>query len=614
MDKPKLYISNVSGICTDTYSASGFGSVLDEILNRTRGRMKEHGVTLHNRGPYHEITYNGPPLTAAELEQCDFFVVPRDTGYYVTGGREKSQPPTDVTSRDVDEMWKLVKQHSARRSALWDEGIRGTELENQLRDKEPPPYWPIVTWIGDGRMQAQGIHNGVLEQWCATREHFTTNLKTLLKLAATPEPDVEAIAAEWGRETGYTQRAARTVTSSQLFNPHQGKGLNQPKANTLKMDNVKDNFWLLEYLKVVGLWMTAAPRSAPDRERKTYVVAPLHMSLHDHKTVFTAFSERLWHQPQRDTTSLKLDITSILLYLDTLLRFSEAAQRDDEIDFGIEFDRDLGPEQVVSGLHVVQYKLLSQQAYTVTHMGFLGLPRWTAGAENSEDVLGLQRVIKEHLRVISGIDETHSDGSDLLRRYRNFVAGDQWSEFFHFAVGYSGYVMRTWNAGQQPWLFSTLSLRRLLMSADKTKKPYSAIVQNGGFQNVAYAIRHSTIVPQGQMARYKQGKGDKPLYEVRYGLGQSLKQKANNESEFLAALGDFASTYSAETYQTYESTQERRRRDLHASDIVAVTELVDDFGPEVVCNLLVAYGYASDFAKEELPTASNNDEQSGTAL
>ena len=40
------------------------------------------------------------------------------------------------------------------------------------------------------------------------------------------------------------------------------------------------------------------------------------------------------------------------------------------------------------------------------------------------------------------------------------------------------------------------------------------------------------------------------------------------------------------------------RRDLRTDDIAAIVGLVDEYGPQVVCNLLVAYGYAREPREE----------------
>jgi hypothetical protein len=250
---------------------------------------------------------------------------------------------------------------------------------------------------------------------------------------------------------------------------------------------------------------------------------------------------------------------------------------------------------VVAGFHVAQFKLLSRNAYTMVNLSFLSLPAWSGDLRARADVVALQKIIDEHLDVIRGIDEGHSDGFDLLRRYRDFVSSGNWDAFFDFSAGYSHEILRRLNQGQRyvP-TFTTSRLRRLMMT---NREDLTPIVENNGFQNVAYAIRHATIIPQ----RRKANKQDN-LYEVRYGLGSMLKRKGAVRDEFVAALTDFIQSYNQENVQKLESKGQQMRRDVRTDDIAEVVRLIDQYGSEVVANLLIAYGYAGE-PREEQPNA-----------
>ena len=130
-----------------------------------------------------------------------------------------------------------------------------------------------------------------------------------------------------------------------------------------------------------------------------------------------------------------------------------------------------------------------------------------------------------------------------------------------------------------------------------SEKPvFSEIVQNEGFKAIAYAIRHSTVVPQS-----RKGKGNKPTVDVRYGLGQQLARKAAYPTDFLAEIAEFIHLYNAENAQLREKRRNPFRKNVTTADIEALTALVDQFGSRVVCQMLVAYGYAREpyEAKEE---------------
>ena len=113
------------------------------------------------------------------------------------------------------------------------------------------------------------------------------------------------------------------------------------------------------------------------------------------------------------------------------------------------------------------------------------------------------------------------------------------------------------------------------------------ILEAEGFQNIAYAIRQATVT-----AQYRKQQGDR-RYDVRYGLGQQLARKAAYPNEFVAELADFLAKYNAENAQVMEQRRGPYRRSIRTSDIDEVVALIDEFGDSrLICNLLVAYGYA----------------------
>ena len=127
------------------------------------------------------------------------------------------------------------------------------------------------------------------------------------------------------------------------------------------------------------------------------------------------------------------------------------------------------------------------------------------------------------------------------------------------------------------------------MNSDTENHTFGRIVQDEGFKNVAYAIRHSTVVPQSRKSR-----GNKPSVSIRYGLGQQLARKSAYAGEFMAELADFMHLYNAENAQLRESKRNPFRKSITTADIDAITTLVDKYGSKVVCNMLVAYGYARE--------------------
>lgn len=583
MYQDTYYVTKRTGTYADVFLVYGLATILDRLGGQAKGEFNKPHIAIVDAGPYYEI-HLSEPVRQEWISDALFF---RSPAPFLTNQKTKAdEVPSHTTTRDVDETWDRVRSYQESRSALWAEGVRGSDLEQQLRDKEPTDDWTTVAFLGDRRMQAMGVYNRIVAQWAESHSLAAEHMRTILQLFATPESDGAALLKSWEKATksrGIKLRAKETA--SQLMNPHQGKGLNELKANALRMDNIKDRPWLEEFLKAVGLWSCLAPRRVVDvGDWKAYVLAPLKLGWRTNWDVTARFNRYLWNERRRDETSLKSDATSLLLFLRAWLDYLEAAQKDD-----VDFDDPTStiPEKVVAGFHVAQFKLLSRRAYTMVNLSFLNLPHWTGTPESRKDVLDLKEVIDEHLNVIREIDETRSDGFNLLHTYREFVAGNSWDAFLEFAASYSHEVIRRYNEGAR-WVptFSPSQLRRLIMGSNK---PLLPIVENEGFQDVAYAIRYSTIIPQSRKAQNKDS-----LYDVRYGLGAELKRKATVRDEFIATLSEFMQSYNQENAQKLENTGRKMRRDLRTTDIEEVVRLVDEYGSEVVANLLIAYGYARE--------------------
>jgi hypothetical protein len=584
MYQDTYYAPKRTGTYADALLAYGLATILDRLAGQAKGEPAKPRIEMVDVGAYYRIHLD-EPVRENWIPEDLFF---RSPAWFLTNRRTRPDDiPPDTTTRDVDATWEQVRTYQQSRSALWGDGVRGRDLEQQLRDKEPRSDWRVVAFLGDWRMQAMGIYNRVVSQWAASRGLTAEHARAILQLFAAPEADRAAVLKSWEKTAERQEVPLRTrETASQMLNPHQGKGLNELKANALRMDNIKNRPWLEEFLKAVGLWSCLVPRRVVDvGDWKVYVVAPLHMGWQANRQVVTRFNRYLWNERRRDESSLKADATSVLLFTRAWLDYVEAAGQDE-----VDFDADpaaAAPEKVVAGFHVAQFKLLSRNAYTMINQSFLNLPRWTGTPQTRANVIALKEVIDEHLEVVRSIDEDRSDGYNLLRVYRDFVAGNNWDAFFDFAVGYSHYVMGGFNEGAR-WVptFSPSRLRRLIMSGNQDLLP---IVQNEEFQDVAYAIRHSTVIPQSRKARNLDS-----LYDVRYGLGADFKRKATVRDEFIVALSGFMQSYNQENSQKLENTGQQMRRDLRTTDIEEVVSLVDKYGSEVVANLLIAYGYARE--------------------
>jgi len=568
------YADKRTGTFADVFVAYGLATLLDSVLaNFVEG---DRWVRIRDMGPYYAVELSHP-LRKEWVDKAPFQAL----APYIQTGRTDPETLANLPASmivDYQQEWDRFRQYTSI-----PQDMRTKMPAEQIAQIKPHRQFSIFAWVGERRMQALGSYNNLILRWQELAPYFTENLRHILMLCATPEGDVEAVETAWRKqmkEHGADNKSEATLL--QLFNPSQGKGLNEPKASRLEMGNIK-SFWLLEYLKAVGMYHCAVPRVVKiggkfSGDYKTYALAPVNMRLRANDAVLAAFQEALWND-----TAVKMDILAALRYTRCFLDWCEEARGQDLMAELL----GRGPENFVAGMYVAYYKNLGQ-ASAVMNLSFIELPRWMR-VETTSDVTLYKEVIEEHENIISSIDE-EKGGYDPLVYYRDFLSGGRWEAFFDFTAAYGPFLMRELD-GEHYWVkpFTIENLRRLIM---KSNEPLMPILESPGFRNIAEAIRRSTIIPQ-----YR-GRGESE-YDIRYGLGQELKRKALYNDEFIAALSEFMQSYNAENARVYEKTGKQYRRNILTSDIEDVVRLADKYGATTVGNLLIAFGYARETKEEE---------------
>lgn len=578
------YVNKSTGTFADVFLTYGLATLLDSILAHF---IKDgHWVRIRDSGAYYAVELSHA-LQEEWVKNAPFQAL---APYIKTAKNDPQVLPNLPPSKIVDYQQEREKFQQYTQIPQNDREKMPPEQISQIK---PHPHLPVFSWVGERRMQALGSYNSLILRWQRLESYFTTHLHHILMLFATPNnEDIKVIENSWRkqmRKLGLDTKDAKSETTLlQLFNPSQGKGQNEPKANRLEMGNL-GSFWLSEYLKAVGMYHCAVPRVVKtggkfSGDYKTYALAPVNMHLGFNDAVLEAFQEALWND-----TAVKMDILAALRYTRCLLNWCEA-----------ERGRDLmvellgqGPENFVAGMYVAYYKNLGQAA-AVMNLSFIELPRWMR-VDSPDDVLIYKGVIEEHENIIRNIDEERG-GYDLLISYRDFLSGGKWESFFDFNANYASFLIRELarkNYRVRP--FTTRNLEVLIM---KSNEPFKPILDNPGFRNIAEAIRRSTIIPQYQ----KDTSNYETNYETRYGLAQELKRKALYNHEFVAALSEFMQSYNAENARVYEKTGKQYRKNILTTDVEDIVRLVDQYGATMVGGLLIAYGYAREPREEEINT------------
>jgi hypothetical protein len=293
-------------------------------------------------------------------------------------------------------------------------------------------------------------------------------------------------------------------------------------------------------------------------------------------------------------TAVKMDVLAALRYTDTFLEQWLSGQL---VDPYLEEQ----PGDHISGMAVAFYKNMGR-ASSVLNLSRIALPAWMT-VETEEQGRAYQALIEEHRQVISSLNEGQTDEYRLLQFYRDFLSGRDLTAFYDFTAGYAGLTMSRTRRGQWVPRFTTTKLEVLIMGHNDKLSP---ILESEGFQNIAAAIRRSTIIPQGFKAR-----GNKGPYNVRYNLGAKLLRQAAYPDQFIQTLSDFLHDYNRETlqiYERYDGDPPVRRAQVTTDDIQQVVALIDEHGSETVANLLVAFGYAREPRERQESEAADQDE------
>lgn len=590
-----FYIEKLSQTLTDSFAVFGAAYLINAIAD---GRSS---IIIKDAGPAYTLTCE-PEWQNEWVEQATFFsaapflvTIDNKTGQKVIKG-------ADVFLRDLPISPEVVVDYESEKHKnadffAWRKGLSKEELtllrNGQLSSPSSPhPDWDLFRAINPAALQA---YNGLVGEWYRGRGAFGDMLHILLNMLSQFPNDITGAEEAWealckAQNWPVTLR----VTASQLFNPAQGKGTNAAKSVWSNPGNL-NSFWMLEYLKTIGIRYGGFTRLVKGaKDRKTYALIPTHLAWDVHDRVMSKFRQKM----AGSAGAIQMDVLAALRYTKALLEHCSEAQGETLAAFLL----GQSPNHVVNGMHTAFYKDMGNAIATM-NIATLGLPQWVR-PRNPKDFIDFKNAITEHETILRSLDESHSDAYELLKHYRDFLSANDLNPFFRFTALYSVYVMHCLDQKQFVRPFTTSTLEILFMNSENNQPKYRLIVQDMGFQNIAYAIRHSTVIPQGYKAR-----GNRPVVDIRYGLGQQLCRSAAYPQDFLAEITEFIHLYNAENAQLREKGRKLFRKNVTTDDLDCLVNLVDRFGSKVICNMLVAYGYAREpYDKtEEVGELAEND-------
>ncbi len=579
MHQETYYVDKTTDTFADTLLAYGMATLLDRLLQDNIGKRT---VRIRDVGGAIAVILEEP--ISPGYEDVPWFC---DLPYIATRAKRPPQGwPGVIVEYDLQRE-RNAAYFQARKQLPKEALLASATLEQfpalaEVERLKPRSDWQIIAQIN--QMQSITAYAQVLDAWYECRTCFPELIQVLLALFSVVPNNLEIAETAWkALKKKHGLSANDMATPVQVLNPAMGKGINRAKADgATRLDN-PDSFWPMEFLKFWGMRVGGVPRvvQSPQaggrgpRDRKTYVLHPVNITLETHETVYRSFNEGMWA-----STAVKMDILASLRYTQAFLDQWQAGQLAD-VRFGEE------PGNYVSGLTTAFYKDMGS-AVALLNLSEIALPHWMR-VETAEQGKFYRDLIDEHRLVVSSLNERNADEYRLLNIYRDFLSGRNLKAFFEFTGAYGALLMSRLERNEWAPRFLSTNLEVLIMEHDRSLQP---ILKTPGFQHVATAIRRSTVTPQ-----YFKAKGLGRTYDIRYGLGTELLRKAAYPDRFMQALSEFMHEYNQENAQMlerYKGNPPVRRASITTEDIAQVVTLIDEYGSQTVGNLLVAFGYARE--------------------
>jgi hypothetical protein len=369
----------------------------------------------------------------------------------------------------------------------------------------------------------------------------------------------------------------KTVTATQLYNPHQGQGLNKPKADGLNRKNF-DSSWISESMKVSG--------SLTDMICKLIKVGngyDLKVFVPEYKQINYRYKDILMPKFKKHisgNTPIVIDILNILLLTQMIIEHSGYTGRRKKV------------KDIISGLHSVYQKNLGQNK-AVVNIGFIQVPNFIE-ISNEEENQNWLEILQEQRLIIGSIKESGDTAQGLID-YRKFISGSDINSFFRFSYWYAIYLSKQISNKKFTKAFSIETLNQFYKNMDTNELKLFEIISNVGFNAVAGAIRKSTVVLQ-----YTPKENRK--YDVRYGIAQTLQNKSKSKEDLAEFVGEFIALYNSETARQSEKTGNSLRASVRENELNDFYALLDKFPSKLIGALLASYGFAlksKDVAKSD---------------
>jgi hypothetical protein len=475
---------------------------------------------------------------------------------------------------------------------------KGERIDGEVAQAHPSyPVWAhLCSYFGKGSAMRVG-YPAVLHAWHA---HRGENAQMLLELIGwlysdCPNPVPEA-RQHWQKSIRPTldyqdYDLLTNISSMAVISPSTSKGSFSESVSSKLTENTPEEFWVPMYLGFAGYMLAGMPFNL-GTDVVTYYPLPINISLSHLQSQIAGYRDsqevRSLYRFSGLMPRVKLDVLQHIRYYQGLARHIR--------EYLPEYEGDTWVESI-GGLVGYYYKDIGGTQIPFDETAFT-LPDWLSGEMDAERLAAVEHLLEAHYELINGIrgrppkGDYTSDELHVVHAYRRFITLGEQDDWIDFAIAYTRYWFH--NITEKPWLtYANLHidvLKETLMTLQNDKINYGPIIDTPGFQNIASAIRNSTVY-----LRYRKDvKKENVAFKVRHGLGDDLLRHAHDPAEFIADLSNFIHDYARESVSVEANTGEKRAL-IDANDVREIVELVNRYGSKVVAHLLIAAGYAANY-------------------
>lgn len=594
------YVDKTSGTSADTLLAIGFAKLIEQVLHQLNRLSDAAELFVADQGAYYAINLLNP-ISQEEIKQVAPF---RLIKHLDTEKQAKALGTSYGQGFDYDKQRQIrdsyqeqrrllpAKARSANAYLLNDPDLAALHA----RIEQPDPLLP--TYLLINQMKSGPSFNEPIVRWHSlSEEHLQIHIQALLDCFAS-SPNLIASLQQHLKTLEKTHKLGKPeMTMLQVINPTAGKGAIRPKGDAITMGN-PESLWVLELLKFVGLLELAHPQTIRgSKDRKTYILRPKYLKMSELKPHMDLFRRVHW-----SNSPARIDILAILQFVRVLLTHDRNALAQ-EVDI-LPWEDAPKPADRFDGFDVGFYKDMGS-AFAVMNVASLNIPHWIQAPTDVASANKMLEILEEHAKVVESIKssdgEERTEEYELLRRYRDFISGNDIAAFLDFAALFGPYISQKVERGQPIRRFSVESLKELFTMA--AQNSYQTIIENPGFQHLADAIRRSTVTLQ-----FAKGRKARVDFEIRYGLAHDIVRSANNADNFIATLHEFVASYNKETAQKYEVSKGAiTRKRISEDDLRSFISLLDQgYSAKTLARMLVAFGSAKTSKEAQLEDKSDN--------